>query len=327
MNELNIQNNKKSQSKVLSPKSSDLMVAWLDTGGSELSPSKPDEFSYRKLDIGKMYAAEALPSNKSTVDLKTCCAPLRRPNSPCQAFSGQQNYSNYANNNQPINLQQLFSKDEGPQLCFQTDPTSTAKIADQLRSKNRTDLIKFKTYMELIVLRGKFSAEAGAKLCISIMEKEEGDTLLESLIKTCEQWYEERDLILRSVKSGTGTRFTDFMRFLTEMCVQLKRAHLEKRSDIAFLLLCVLMKCCQVCAGLPIKYLVEVKCLLFVLASVGRDMEMEFPVQIKHLLTDMKFASSASLVAPEINEILLHLIEMSSSSWELPKCVLQYYNI
>lgn len=352
-NELNNQNLKKADWDMPFPKSRDL-VAWrvFDTNLSEQSSSKPGEVTNKKLENNKSHVEEVASSNQSTGNVKSRYPPLRRPKTPIEedllpvtkrfplltnsapalrtsplcksvgkALPRQRNHCINYTNNQPSTSPANLQHAESPQGRHQ----KTAETPAQLKP---TSLLQAKPYMELIVLRGKFTAEIGAKLFISIIEKKKNDTLPNSLIKTCELWYDERDRLLCSIKSatGTGTRFTDFMRFLTEMCIQLKRAHIQKRSEIIFPLLFVLIKCCQVCVGLPIKSLVEVKCLLFVLSSLGRDMEMEFPMQMKHLLTRVKFGFLASSATPDVRATLLQLIEMSACSWELPESSLQYYN-
>lgn len=72
--------------------------------------------------------------------------------------------------------------------------------------------------MERVVESRKF-AEPAAKLCIKIIEKENKETFLESLLNTCQQWYQERDRILK----GTSPKISAFMAFLNEMYCQVRK--------------------------------------------------------------------------------------------------------
>merc|ERR1719483_1960615 len=68
-------------------------------------------------------------------------------------------------------------------------------------------------------------AETAARFCISIIERERKETFLESLLNNCQEWYHERDHLLRSdSKSG---RWSAFMSFLNEMYGLLKRKQLQ----------------------------------------------------------------------------------------------------
>ena len=69
--------------------------------------------------------------------------------------------------------------------------------------------------MERVLESRKF-AEPGAKLCIKIIEKEKKETFLESLLNTCQQWYQERNQLLK----GTPNKFPTYMAFLNEMYCQ-----------------------------------------------------------------------------------------------------------
>lgn len=71
--------------------------------------------------------------------------------------------------------------------------------------------------MERVLESRKF-AEPAAKLCIRIIEKEKKETFLESLLNTCQQWYQERNRVLK----GTPNKFPAFMAFLNEMYCQVR---------------------------------------------------------------------------------------------------------
>lgn len=222
-----------------------------------------------------------------------------------------------------------FSKEETDLGRFAPEDEANLKLAvddpNQLPSRTLMDLVKI--IMERVVEGIRYS-EAGAKLCISIIEKEKNQTFLESLINTCQQWYQERDRILRGIKAGDGTRFTAFMWFLTEMCGQLKRAQIQGQFENLqpeIVLLSILAKCCQACVSLPIKCLSETECLFFVLTSIGRDLETELPMQLEQLLASVRDGFLASAGAPAVRRTLLQLIELHASSWQLPGSSVLYY--
>ncbi|CAH0557005.1 unnamed protein product [Brassicogethes aeneus] len=196
---------------------------------------------------------------------------------------------------------------------------------NQLQSRILMDMVK--TTMEKVVEGIRF-CEPVAKMCICIIESEKNQTFLESLLNMCQQWYQERDKILRGVKAGEGTRFTAFMWFLTEMCSQLKRHQLKANFESLqpeLVLLSVLAKCCQACVSLPIKCLPETECLFFVLTSIGRDLETELPQQLEQLLASVRDGFLASAGAPAVRRTLLQLIELHASNWQLPGSSVLYY--
>lgn len=222
-----------------------------------------------------------------------------------------------------------FSKEEIDIGSFPAEEQENLKTAlldpNQLQSRTLMDMVKI--ILERVVEGIRYS-EAGAKLCITIIEKEKTQTFLESLINTCQQWYQERDKILRGIKAGDGTRFTAFMWFLTEMCGQLKRHQLKTQFESLqpdLVLLSVLAKCCQACVSLPINCLAETECLFFVLTSIGRDLESELPAQLEQLLASVRDGFLASAGSPSVRRTLLQLIELHASNWQLPGSSVLYY--
>nr|XP_023014117.1 uncharacterized protein LOC111503916 [Leptinotarsa decemlineata] len=196
---------------------------------------------------------------------------------------------------------------------------------NQLASRTLMDLVKI--ILEKVVEGIKYS-EPIAKLCISIIENEKNQTFLESLLNTCQQWYQERDKILRGIKAGDGTRFTAFMWFLTEMCSQIKRHQLKDQFESLqpeLVLLNVLAMCCQACVSLPIKCLSETECLFFVLTSIGKDLEAELPLQLEQLLASVRDGFLASAGSASVRRTLLQLIELHASNWQLPGSSVLYY--
>lgn len=202
---------------------------------------------------------------------------------------------------------------------------SAIEDPNHLSSRTIMDLVK--TIMEKAVEGIQYS-ENIAKLCISIIEKEKNQTFVESLINTCQQWFQERDRNLRGIKSGDGTRFTAFMWFLTEMCGQFKRhKHQFQYQNIQpdVTLLAILAKCCQACVNSPIKCLPETECLFFVLTSIGRDLENELPLQLVQLLVSVRDGFLATNGSPAVRRTLLQLIELHASNWQLPASSVLYY--
>ncbi|KAK9872892.1 hypothetical protein WA026_020245 [Henosepilachna vigintioctopunctata] len=221
-----------------------------------------------------------------------------------------------------------LTKGETDLGIFSEEDQKNLKLAvvdpNQLPSRTLMDLVK--VIMERVIEGIKY-CEPGAKLCIAIIEREKNQTFLESLLNTCQQWYQERDKILRDIKAGDGTKFTSFMWFLTEMCGQLKRHQLKEQFENLqpeIVLLSILAKCCQSCVSLPIKYLSETECLFFVLTSIGRDLEAELPQQLEQLLASVRdgFLTAST---PAVRRTLLQLIELHASNWQLAGSSVLYY--
>lgn len=202
-------------------------------------------------------------------------------------------------------------------------------VEDPNKLPARTLMELAKHIMERVVDGRRYSLP-GAKLCATIIEREHTETFLESLINICQQWYQERDRILRNIKAGDGSRFTAFMWFLTEMACQLKRLRLAKLDSVekeppGMVLLALLVRCCQVCVRPPIRSLAEIECLFFVLTSIGRDLEQELPVQLDQLLTSVRDGFLASAALPAVRKTLLQLIELKASNWQLSGPTVLYY--
>ncbi|XP_072391424.1 uncharacterized protein [Diabrotica undecimpunctata] len=222
-----------------------------------------------------------------------------------------------------------YTKEEIDLTIFSSEDQVHLKAAleDPTQVPTRTLMDLVKTILEKVVEGMKYS-EPIAKLCISIIETEKNQTFLESLLNMCQQWYQDRDKILRGIKAGDGTRFTAFMWFLTEMCSQLKRHQLKEHFESLqpeIVLLSVLAKCCHACVELPIKCLAETECLFFVLTSIGRDLETELPQQLDQLLASVRDGFLASAGSIGVRRTLLQLIELHASNWQLPGSSVLYY--
>ncbi|KAF5288977.1 hypothetical protein FQA39_LY03856 [Lamprigera yunnana] len=220
-----------------------------------------------------------------------------------------------------VKLKRSFKEDTDINIFAEEDRKNIGLAIEDpnlLQSRTLMDLVK--TIMEKVV-EGIQHSENGAKLCMTIIEKEKNQTFVESLINTCQQWFQERDKVLRGIKAGDGTRFTAFMWFLTEMCGQLKRhKHQCHYNNIQpdVVILSILAKCCQACVSLPIKCLTETECLFFVLTSIGRDLENELPSQLEQLLVSVRDAFLATTGVTSVRRTLLQLIELHASNWQLP---------
>lgn len=269
----------------------------------------------------------------------------------------QQNNNGNNNNNNPMNLaplqrsKSLSSADTltrglaglglavGPDAndIGQFSPEIQAILAKAVEDPNQLNarcLMDLAMQLMHRAVDGRRYALPISRLCISIIAKEHKETLLEALLNTCRQWYQERDKVLgppMNVKNPSRPRFTAFMAFLTEMFCQLKRRQLQLRTECdgvppPIVLLTVLGKCCEDCVKPPVRSLSEIECLFFVLTCIGRDLETHLPQQLETLLTGVRDAflnSSAS--APAIRRTLLQLIELQASRWQLPGNTVLYY--
>lgn len=209
-----------------------------------------------------------------------------------------------------------------------------AKAVEDPNQLNARCLMELALQLMHRAVDGRRYALPISRLCISIIAKEHKETLLEALLNTCRQWYQERDKVLgppMNLKNPSRPRFTAFMAFLTEMFCQLKRRQLQLRTECdgvppPIVLLTVLGKCCEDCVKPPVRSLSEIECLFFVLTCIGRDLETHLPQQLETLLAGVRDAflnSSAS--APAIRRTLLQLIELQASRWQLPGNTVLYY--
>ncbi|XP_034251640.1 CBP80/20-dependent translation initiation factor isoform X2 [Thrips palmi] len=203
--------------------------------------------------------------------------------------------------------------------------------------------VSARTLMQLVrhimdrVVESRSFAESAAKLCITIIEKEKNETFLESLLNTCQLWYQNREKYLKASSPSAGSsgspsmRYPAFMAFLTEMYCQLKRRQLQLKTQYdgvapGLLLLTLLAKCCQECLKPPsINSLKEMECLFFVLSSIGKDLEIELPTRMNAVLAGVRDAFLTSAAIPAIRKTLLQLIELHAAQWQLPAPAIMYY--
>ncbi|KAL0122387.1 hypothetical protein PUN28_007245 [Cardiocondyla obscurior] len=205
-----------------------------------------------------------------------------------------------------------------------------------LRAIEDPNLLNARTLMELVrhildrVVENRKYAEPAAKICITIIEKETKETFLESLLNTCQQWYQDR---IRLLYDGTTChRYSAFMTFLNEMYCQLKRRQLQLKTQQegvppGRVLLTLLWKCCQDCLQPPaINSLAETNCLFFILTCIGKDLDAELPAQLQQLLSSVRDAFLAEeTTLPPVKKTLLQLIELQAAHWQLPAPAVVYY--
>lgn len=209
-----------------------------------------------------------------------------------------------------------------PQI--QTTIFKAMEDPNQLPSRTLMELVRH--VMERVLESRRF-AEPAAKLCIKIIEKEKKETFLESLLNTCQQWYQEREKLLK----GTPPKAPAFMAFLNEMYCQLKRRQLQLKTHQegvppGLVLLTLLCKCCQDCLSPPsVSSLSEMESLFFVLTAIGKDLEQELPRQLENLLGGVRDAFLTAQTGPAIRKTLLQLIELSAARWQLPAPAVMYY--
>ncbi|XP_024872081.1 uncharacterized protein LOC112454759 isoform X1 [Temnothorax curvispinosus] len=205
-----------------------------------------------------------------------------------------------------------------------------------LRAIEDPNLLNARTLMELVrhildrVVENRKYAEPAAKICITIIEKETKETFLESLLNTCQQWYQDRARLLHD--GTTCHRYSAFMTFLNEMYCQLKRRQLQLKTQQegvppGRVLLTLLWKCCQDCLQPPaINSLAETNCLFFILTCIGKDLDAELPAQLQQLLGSVRDAFLAEdTTPPPVKRTLLQLIELHAAHWQLPAPAVVYY--
>ncbi|XP_012227028.1 CBP80/20-dependent translation initiation factor isoform X2 [Linepithema humile] len=205
-----------------------------------------------------------------------------------------------------------------------------------LRAIDDPNLLNARTLMELVrhilnrVVENRKYAEPAAKICITIIEKEMKETFLESLLNTCQQWYQDRARLLHD--GATYHRYSAFMTFLNEMYCQLKRRQLQLKMQQegvppGRVLLTLLWKCCQDCLQPPvINSLAETNCLFIILTCIGKDLDAELPAQLQQLLGSVRDAFLAEeTTLPPVKRTLLQLIELHAAHWQLPAPAVVYY--
>ncbi|XP_050720505.1 CBP80/20-dependent translation initiation factor-like isoform X5 [Eriocheir sinensis] len=226
-------------------------------------------------------------------------------------------------------------------------PFSPEVMAGITRAANDPNSVSARQLMEVVrhvftrVVEASRHAEPAARLCISIIQKEKNETFLESLLNTCQEYFQERDRLLRNNPPApypgfvpAHPRWIAYMTFLNEMYTQLKRRHVQlmtkrmrnSETPPGLLLLTLLAQCCQVCLKEnAVNSLAETECLFFVLTGVGKDIEVELPHQMSRVMTAARDAFLTTVRVPAVRKTLLQLIEMHAARWQLPAPAVMYY--
>jgi len=168
--------------------------------------------------------------------------------------------------------------------------------------------------------------EKAARLCIGIIEKEEKETFLESLINTCQELYHDRERILRQEIS----RWNSYISFLNQMYCLLKRKQLHflrKYEGVApkLVLLSLLAECCTATLTSSLQSVSEIEAMFVVLTHIGRDLETETPGRMTLLVTCLREAFLTPHLNKQIGKTLLQLIELRAAGWNLPAQAVMYY--
>uniref|UniRef100_A0A6A7FU05 CBP80/20-dependent translation initiation factor isoform X2 n=2 Tax=Hirondellea gigas TaxID=1518452 RepID=A0A6A7FU05_9CRUS len=222
----------------------------------------------------------------------------------------------------------------------------TAKLHQLLHAPNAASA---RVVMEVVrqlfnkLIQGSRYAEPAARYCIAVIEKESGgETFLETLLNTCQEYYQERDRLLRtpavatptrpgsSSPPQTHTRWVSYMTFLHEMYTQVKRRQRTVVSSTGpgLLLLTLLAECCVVSLDDQAKggaSMTQTECLFFILTGVGKDIELELPPLMSKVMRSARDALFTSAKVPAVRKTLLQLIEMNAASWALPAPAVMYY--
>ncbi|XP_060803144.1 CBP80/20-dependent translation initiation factor isoform X1 [Amyelois transitella] len=166
-----------------------------------------------------------------------------------------------------------------------------------------------------------------ARRCIAVVEREQTETFLESLLNTCQQWYHDREKLLGAIVGGGRPRLMAFLSFLLEMYCQLRRRAIQRRgaAQPSHVLLALICKCCEDCIRQPVPSASDTENLFFVLTYIGRDLESQLPGDLERLLSSVRDAFLNTNAAPSIRRTLLQLIELHASRWQLPGCAVLYY--
>lgn len=308
-----------------------------ESNGTESTPYKPLRRPYKPPSEFLLQKApaelEQFRSPFKVENLKTVVHDQKSEEKVTQPAFSKQFHIEVNNNNQEllssIASSSQCSRNQTSLTCDKLDHT-ILKLAiedpNQLSSEKLSNSVQI--LMEMIV-KGTISLETGMRFITCIVDKEKKEAFFVSLIKTCQQLYEDRDRILRGKKTENGTFFTNFIRFLIKIYLYFKQTETKqgfKTLELKKVLLAVILKCCQACVSFPVQCLLEVECLFFVLTSIGSDLEVEFPKNMKQLLVRVRNGFLENSTSAEVRRILLQVIEMSASSWELSESSKLYYN-
>lgn len=200
------------------------------------------------------------------------------------------------------------------------------------------------------------NAQPAAQMCFTIIEKEKGNTFLESLLNSCREWYNEKDKLLRSSVSGTNIivssngagskRWTAYVSFLMELYLRLKSHHrtvtlaISNAENIGsstasqtpaaanqtLTLSMLLYECCQIILKPPsLNNVAEIECLRSLLLTIGRQLENDSVQRMQQIIALMRDAFIDPSISTQIRKTLLELVELHASEWQLDLPQTMYY--
>jgi len=205
-------------------------------------------------------------------------------------------------------------------------------IQQTLEDPNR---LSARSHMELVrqifgkVVETQRISELAARFCIFIIERERKETFLESLLNTCQEWYHERDRIIKA--ENKAGRWAAFMSFLNELYGLLKRKQVQLQSKYEgvapkLVLLTLLAECCVVTLTQNQTLTTpETEVLFLVLTHIQRDLMTEAPGQMTLIVNCLREAFLMSEVPQQVRKTLLQLLELQAAGWQLPAEAVMYY--
>ncbi|XP_064477918.1 MIF4G domain-containing protein-like isoform X2 [Ornithodoros turicata] len=166
-------------------------------------------------------------------------------------------------------------------------------------------------------------AEPSAQLCLSIIEKERGETFVVSLVHACREWFNERDALLRGeTATSIPRRWTAYVTFLAELFLGLRKrlppsGETYRPASRTLTLVMLLYDCCHIILKPPSLYnAAEMECLRSVLTISGKLLERESGQRMLMLVSAMRNAFLLPTLAAQIRKTLLELIELHASGWQ-----------
>jgi len=208
--------------------------------------------------------------------------------------------------------------------------------ADPKRATSRCVMDAVKQLFLCVVESSRYAA-AAARYCAYIIELESDATFLESTLNACQEWFQDRDRVLRS-PSVSSQRWAAFINFLSEMYLKLKRRQQQQpvvpksptvqgvllTPDV--ILLTLLAECCCVTLRKPSAHsMQELECLFFVLTGIGRDVEQELPAKMVQIMAAIRDAFLDASTPSAAQRTLLQLVELRAAKWQLPATAVKYY--
>lgn len=181
------------------------------------------------------------------------------------------------------------------------------------------------------------SAEPAAQMCFTIIQKENGETFLESLMNSCREWFNEKDKLLPRYMGGNTSgghyrRWTAYVSFLMELYMKLKSQHyqlscntLENTGQTYILTTLLYESCMLILATAALNNVAEIECLRSVLITIGRYLESDSPERMQQLMALMRDAFLIPSVTAQVRKTLLELVELHASQWKLDLPQSMYY--